>query len=390
MLFAGAAVNAAAVVIAAVAVGYLFYKDKHDSIIMLFLFVLILGDSRVQFFQFVKSLRIEVLMFMFAISLFELRNRLYKVNLIMLYFVPFLSVALLALIFSPLLELGLSKTLSFTIFYFVAFNYINHKLQRYGIQLMIDVLYLIVALLALGFLLMPVFPEYVSYGGVRFNGVMGNPNGMGMLLTLTTPIAAYLFKKHPFPRRFKTFVWLLIGMSLLMCSSRNAIFSIAVFGMLLFGLAGGSFRRIIFIFVFLPSMAIFFYNVDLETIFISLGLEKYFRVKELESGSGRIFAWQHAFELIQQAPLIGCGFACEEYHFVYRTTFQLWHSGHQGGVHNSYLAYAINTGVVGATFFMGFLINAARMVRNWRFLIPFIASAFFSAIFESWLFSSLS
>jgi O-antigen ligase len=391
MIVGGMAVNAAGVVIAAGAVIYLLYKEKHDSIIILFLFILIMGDSRFEPTQFVKNLRVEVLILLFAVSLYEIRNGYYRVNAIMLYFLPFLSVSLLALIFSPLLDLGFSKTLSFAIFYFVVFNYIHHKLRVYGIQLMIDSLYLIVVILIASFILLPLFPDYLSYGGGRYNGLMGNPNGMGMLLTLTAPIATYLFTKHKeFKRSFKTLVWLLIIISLIMCSSRNAIFSLFLFAVTYIGLQGGTFRRIIFLFVFLPAVGVFLYNVELEDLFTYLGLEKYFRVSELESGSGRIFAWKHAFDIIQRQPLIGCGFACEEYHFVYRTSFQLWHSGHQGGVHNSYLAYAINTGFVGTTFFLGFLGIAASRVRNYRFLIPYLACCAFSAIFESWLFSSLS
>lgn len=391
MLFAGAAVEASAVVIAAVAVGYLFYKGQHDSIVLLLILVLILGDSRVPSLQFVKSLRGEILLLMFVISLYEIRNRYYRVNALMMYFLPFLTVSLLGLIFSPDLDLGLSKTFSFTIFYFVAFNYLHHKMERYGIRLMVDVLYLLVIILAVGFLLLPVFPEVVTYGGVRYNGAMGNPNGMGMLVTLTAPIAAYLFMRHrEFGKRFKITTWTLILLSLFMCSSRNAIFSISLFAVLLVGLQGSTIRRILFLFVFLPGIAIFFYYVDLETLFISLGLEKYFRVKELESGSGRIFAWKYAIDLIRKGPLIGCGFACEEYNFSHHTTFQLFHSGHQGGVHNSYLAFAVNTGLAGTSFFFGFLVNAARKVRNTRFIIPYLVAAFFSAVFESWLFSSLS
>ncbi|MBP6722757.1 MAG: O-antigen ligase family protein [Bacteroidia bacterium] len=390
MLIAGVAASVLGMAICAAAVVYLWYRELHSSIVILFLFVLILGDSRVDIFQFIKDLRVEVMMLIFLITIFEVRNQRYKINAIMLYLLPFLAVALLALIFSPTIGVAFSKTISFAIFYFVLFNYVHHKLQVYGIQLMADVLYLIVTLLILGFIFLPLFPEFISYGGTRYNGIMGNPNGMGMLVTLATPITAYLFQKHSFPKRFKTFVWILITVSLLMCSSRNAIFSISLFWMLYLGLRGTPARRIFFMFVFLPGVAIILYKVDLETVFTTLGLDAYFRVKELDSGSGRIFAWAHAYELIKKAPLIGCGFSCEEYNFTNETSFQLWKSGHQGGVHNSYLAFAVNTGFVGTVFFLGFLLNAARMVRNWRFLIPFMFSILFSAIFESWLFSSLS
>jgi O-antigen ligase len=296
----------------------------------------------------------------------------------------------LALIFSPNLPTAVSKTISFGVLYFVAFNYIHHKFERYGIQIMVDLLYLCLAILATGFMMLPIAPEMVSYGGVRYNGLMGNPNGMGMFVTMLCPIAYYLFRRNlRLSIYFKVSTWLLLIISLLMCSSRNAIFSVALFFLMAVGLRGSTFRRIAFLFIFLPTVGLLVYNIDLEQVVTAFGLEAYFRIQEFGSGSGRIFAWQHAIDLIQKSPLIGCGFACEEYFFVEKTSFQLWHSGHQGGVHNSFLAFAVNTGIVGLICFLGFIANAARKVRNFQFLIPFLCSMVFSAVFESWLFSSL-
>jgi O-antigen ligase len=392
MFFSGMAVGPAAMVVVAIGIGYLFYIDHHHSIVLLLLICIILGDSRADFIQFVKPLRGEIVLIMFLISLYELRNNFYKANALMLYFLPFLWVALLALIFSPNVNTAVSKTISFAILYFMAFNYLHHKFERYGMQLMQDCLYVCLIILVIGFSLLPIIPIYVSYGGIRYNGVLGNPNGMGMFVTLLTPIAYYLFKRdhRKYSKRFKVIAWTLIMASLIMCSSRNAIFSVALFFLLIYGLAGSTFRRAIFLFIFLPAVGIIVYNIDLEQLVYTLGLERYFRIKEFGSGSGRIFAWQHAVDLISRSPLIGCGFACEEYNFMEKTTYQLWHSGHQGGVHNSFLAFAINTGIVGLLCFLGFLANAARKVRNSRFVIPFMLSAMFSAVFESWLFSSLS
>jgi O-antigen ligase len=391
MMLAGVVADVAGTIIATAGIGYLLYRDRHDSIIILSVMILLLGDSRLENLQFVKSLRVEVMVILFMISLHEIHNNCYKLNTMMLYFVPFAIVSLLALTFSPLMEVGLGKTLSFIILYFVVFHYVKNKLQRYGIQLMIDVQFLIVIVLSVGFLLYPLFPQFVSYGGFRYNGIMGNPNGMGILVTLSIPLTTYLFTRHrDFTPQYKAFVWVLLILSLLLCSSRNAIFSSALYAIVFLGLQGSTFRRIIFLFVFLPAAGLVLYKIDFETIFTSLGLGGYFRVKDLESGSGRIFAWAYALELIGRAPLIGCGFACEEYYFVYKSTFRLWHTGHQGGVHNSYLAYAINTGLVGLGLYLGFLIQAALRVRNLHHLVPFILASFFSAAFESWLFSSLS
>ena len=69
-------------------------------------------------------------MLIFLITIFEVRNQRYKINAIMLYLLPFLAVALLALIFSPTIGVAFSKTISFAIFYFVLFNYVHHKQRQ--------------------------------------------------------------------------------------------------------------------------------------------------------------------------------------------------------------------------------------------------------------------
>lgn len=390
-IFGGIVVTPFAFLALAVGIAVLFMRDEHDSIVLLFIFLLLTGDSRLMSIQFVKDLRAEALVMIFIISLYEINHNRYRPNALMLTFIPFALVCFLGLIYSPKLSMGLNKMFSFFMFYFVCFNYIHHKFERYGRQMMIDILYLIVAVLVVSFLLLPVFPDYLSYGGARFNGLMGNPNGMGMLVTLSLPMAWYLFhREKSFGRGFKLVTYSLMIVALMMCSSRNAIFSVVLFLLLLFGMSGSTFRRVAYFFVIIPGLAVIMRNIDLEQLIIQLGLDGYFRVSEFKSGSGRVFAWRFALELFSQSPLIGCGFACEEYTFATKTNFQLWHSGHQGGVHNSYLTYLVNTGVVGTAMFYGFLLNTARKVRNLKFIFPFIACVLFSAMFESWMFSSLS
>jgi O-antigen ligase len=390
MIFAGVAVRQASFPIAVLGVLYLAYKDKHSSILLLLVFVFVMGDTRLSFFQFFKDLRMVVLLTVTVISLYELRVGYYRLNSQFLYILPFFVVAMISLLFSFLVSLSFSKTISFILFYFVMLNYLHHKFERYGYQLMIDILSFMVAILAIGFMLYPIYPKFVSYGGIRYNGLMGNPNGMGMFVTTLVPIATYLFVR-PFgiKRFFKTLTWILLVVSLLMCSSRNALFSVALFLVLYFGLRGNSYKWVSFVFILVPMAVILASNIDLERLVFSLGLERYLRVSEFDTGSGRIFAWQHAISVIKDSPLVGCGFACEEWNFGYKLSFQLRNTGHQGGVHNSYLAFVMNTGVFGTFFYFTFLINILRKIRNRGFLLAFTIAILFSAIFESWLFASL-
>lgn len=391
MIIGGVGAGPIAILVGGIATMYFMYTGQHDLVIILFLSVLVLGDSRAAWLQFVKPVRVEMLVFMTLWTLNEIRVGRYRFSTLFLYFLPFLLVSLIALTFSPILGLGINKTLSFTMLYFVVLHYFRDKFSVYGLSLLRDIVMLAHLVLLMGLLLLPLFPQLVSYGGVRFNGMMGNPNGLGIFLTLTVPITAYVFKEdYRFSKQYRAFAWFLVLVSLVMCSSRNAIFAFMVFMVLYKGLAGTTFRQLIFIFVILPTIGLLMYNIELESVIQAFGLEKYFRLKDFQSGSGRIYAWQHAWLLIQQNPLIGCGFACEEYNFVARTSWRLWATGHQGGVHNSYLAFMINTGFIGFLCYMGCLIAMFRKIKDVSFLLPYLASIFFSAMFESWMFSSLS
>jgi O-antigen ligase len=391
MLVAGVIVGPSSYLITAVGAFYFISKGRHDTVILMFVTILVLGDSRIPSLQFIKNVRIILLIIIAGWTIYELRRGRYQISRHFMYFLPFLFVAILGLAFNPKLDLAINKTISFTLLYFVGLNYFRYRFEEFGLDLIKDIMYMCHFVLLLGLLLLPVFPVIVSYGGLRFNGLLGNPNGLGIFVTLITPLTLIVFKySQGITRSYRTFAWFLIIISLILCSSRNAIFSFTLFVLLYQGLGGSTFRRLIFVMVFVPVAALLVYNIELEAVVTSLGLEKYFRIKDFESGSGRIFAWQHAWQLVKQNPLIGCGFACEEYNFIFKTTYRLWRTGHQGGVHNSYLAFLVNTGYIGLGLFIFFLSTIFRKINDRHFVFPYLAAVLFSAMFESWMFSSLS
>ncbi|MEM0996678.1 MAG: O-antigen ligase family protein [Bacteroidota bacterium] len=391
LLIGGIIVGPSSYLVAAAGTFYFISRGRHDTVILMFVTILILGDSRIPSLQFIKNIRIEMLVIIAGWTIYEIRRGRYEISRYFIYYLPFLFVAVLALAFNPKLDLAINKTISFSLLYFVGLHYIRFRFEHYSLELIKDIVFTCHLVLLLGLLLFPIVPVIVSYGGTRFNGLLGNPNGLGIFITLITPLTLILFKYNPsIPRSYRTFAWFLIVISLVLCSSRNAIFSFTLFILLYQGLGGSTFRRLIFLMVFIPVAGLLIYNIELEALVINLGLEKYFRIKDFESGSGRIFAWQHAWELVKQNPLIGCGFACEEYNFIFKTTYRLWRTGHQGGVHNSYLAFLVNTGYIGFGLFVFFLTTIFRRITDTHFVFPYLAAVTFSAMFESWLFSSLS
>ncbi|MBK6833912.1 MAG: hypothetical protein IPG89_06405 [Bacteroidetes bacterium] len=52
---------------------------------------------------------------------------------------------------------------------------------------------------------------------------------------------------------------------------------------------------------------------NFEGIVYSLGMDQYFRVETLKDGSGRLVAWNFAFEQIEKNFFLGRGFNYTEY-----------------------------------------------------------------------------
>ena len=88
--------------------------------------------------------------------------------------------------------------------------------------------------------------------------------------------------------------------------------------------------------------------------------------------------------------LCGSGFSYDEMLF-YGNRHALSALGHQGGVHNTYLALWLNTGIIGLVLWaFGFLRNIFKAVTISYTALPLLYTVLFSAFFEAWLMGSLN
>lgn len=371
---------------------YFYLKDRPDYILLGFLVLLVMGDSRQPIFLFSKPLRTEFFAIMAMFSLNDIRKGVYNLNTKFFYFLPFFAFSFISLLNSPDVTTGFLKSISFIFLIFNGFHFIYNIFDRFGKAMLHDVLMWVVIVLLAGLLLAPISPEFCFYlGSFRYNGLLGNPNGMGIFIALLFPMFVYLFESHGgYTKGFKRFVFFLLTISLLLCSSRNAMISVSIFLTAYYGLKGTLYRRIILFLGVFPIMLITIYSVDLEQMIINFGLDSYFRLKDFESGSGRIYAWDYALEIVEENPLMGCGFYCEEYKFRYEPSFFLWTTGHQGGVHNSFLAFLVNVGAIGLGLFLISWASVLSHIKKLKFLLPYLAGVLVSAVFESWLIASMN
>jgi O-antigen ligase len=219
---------------------------------------------------------------------------------------------------------------------------------------------------------------------------MGNPNGMGLLLVsffLLYQVVVFRFPKI-FDRKQKILFLIVFAISLLLCQSRSAIFVSAAFYPLAFLFKKN--LKLGMVSVILTFLVVNLVSFDIVSILQNFGLQDYLRAETLKDGSGRLIAWQFAWEQIQKDFFIGGGFNYSDYIFG-KYTLILSNAGHQGNVHNSFLTMWLDLGLIGIILFVSPLIYIIFQSSKTCYLaFPVLFCFLFTANFESWLVGSLN
>lgn len=366
-------------------------KEMFAEMIIGLIFILILSDSRQDQLEFSQKVKDMYLLLLTLFYLFDRKHFQFK-NTLVLSFIPFLIWSFAMVFRSSEMMVAFQKTLSYGLLYFIVPAYFIKAFHDKGPQFLKDFIMLVSILLFTGFLLIILNPEFVYLAG-RYTGVLGNPNGMGIYCVITLMLFMCTIIKFPdlFTKQEKIIIFTLIGLSAIMTGSRNTLMSIIIF--LLFT----KFYKISYWYGFMAVIvAILLYQVvfsNLPSILEALGLAKALRAENLESGSGRIVAWIFALNNINSSLslfMMGGGFSFDEMLF-YNNRHALSALGHQGGVHNTFLALWLNTGIIGLILWMfGFLRNIFKAVTITYTALPLLYTVLFSAFFEAWLMGSLN
>jgi O-antigen ligase len=379
----------AALVVAATVV-LLKKKEMYKELVIGFLFVLIMSDNRQSFASFAigaKNLYIVLMAAFYFLDRksFAFRNDYFKP------FIPFFLFGAIALSQAPMVNFSNSamKTLSYVLLLMVTPAYFIKCFRIYGPQFLKDVIFFYGCIFLIGVILIPVAPDIVFLVG-RYSGIYGNPNGIGIASTVLFLLIFITNKKFPglLSSNELRLMYLLIVLAILLSVSRNTMVSLMLF--LLFArfyemslLAG-------FAILVAAVMAFELINNNIVAIVTALGLGKYLRAEAIEDGSGRALAWHVAWKQIQHQFYLGGGFAYDEW-FFYENRHWLMRKGHQGGVHNSWLALWMNTGIIGLLLFaVGLFKTFGKALARTRLSFPIMFAVLFSASFEAWLMGSLN
>jgi len=367
-------------------------KDMYEELLLGYLFILILSDSQEGALYFAKEVK-NIYISLLAVFIYTDRKDFQPFDSLYKIFIPFFVISLITISFSAgdsFFLTGVQKTISFLLSFIVIPNIVLKLYRESATQFLRRFVLFIFMILVIGFLLKYITPDTAVLLGERFRGMFGGPNGLGIfcLLSFITFFVVNNFFPELFSKNERIFIFGLILFSALNTGSRNTVISIMIFylfqrffslspflGFIIFGIT-------MFVAELLSSNA--------TAIVLSLGLGDYFRTKTLEEGSGRYIAWGFAWNQIQNNFFIGKGFAYNEF-YMRQHYGELLKLNHQGGIHNSFLTFWMDQGLIGLLIYLySYILMFLKAAQKSKFAFPIMFAISFSAFFESWLVGSLS
>ena len=366
----------------------LFYlsNGKFSEALLLVYLIFVFSDSRSSLLSFASTAKI---LFVFSLPYIASKlNSRYSIN--GTAFIPFIVYCFVLVLFSEVAFTSFQKTLSYSILLISSPLLLSGVIETYGKIFFKKIIVLFGLILFIGLVLILINYDFVHLLG-RYRGLLGNPNGLGILGIVFFLLFQAVQDKYPdlFNKKEITVLGILFLLSLIYSGSRSAIFTLLLF----YGLRWIFIRSTsLGIFVSIVSIALInFVTIDWVGIIQAFGLQDYFRVETLSEGSGRLVAWTFAWDKIQENILWGSGFAYNEYLFYGEHALMLSNLGHQGNVHNSFLTLWLDTGLFGLLlFFVPLLRLVYKASLNTQIAIPIFICFIFSANFESWMAASLN
>lgn len=365
------------------------HKGLYEEMFIGFIFLLILSDSyehRLLFAKSAKNIYISAiaLFLMFDRKEFRLDNDIFRL------FIPFFLISVYCLFYTETPAISIQKTISYLLLYLVVPNYFMKLYREKGPEILRNLILFTTTILLVSFIMIFLSRQVVYPIGGRYQGILGNPNGLGLFCFFNFLLFTIIksFHKSLFSSSETILIYSLIVVSLLLTGSRNSIV-----GVLLFLFFQKFYKISPFLGVLMVIIVGFLSEIignHFSEIVSSLGLGEFFRVKTLDNGSGRYVAWLFAWNHVQENFFIGKGFGYDEYYM--RSNWDLLsRMGHQGGVHNTFLTFWMDFGLIGLliylrSYFLAFIYAAKKT----HFGFPILFSVTFTAIFESWLVGSLN
>ena len=362
-------------------------KRMYLELLVGFFLILVLSDNRHYLLSFSKNLKVVYMVFL--IFLLFTNSKLKPKPVDYLPFLPFLIVGLGCIAFSPVRLLAFERVVSYGMLLVIVPAFTRLLYKEYGDLFLKKYIYAASFVFLIGLILRIIDPSFVILVG-RYNGILGNPNGIGIfsVLFFITFQIIKIHKPYLFSKKETAYIYVVVFLSVILCGSRNAMMCIAIF--FVFRRIGKVSNVINILVVILIAFSYQYIDQLIPFVARHLDLSRYFRLKTLSDASGRFVAYAFAWHHIKQNIWMGHGFTYTDYLFkLYQAPLNMM--GHEGNAHNSYLTAWLDTGLIGLVGFVGaWFFYFKRAARNSYLAYPAMYAVLFSSFFESWLMASLN
>lgn len=368
-------------------------RKQYMEILLGFVFILILSDSRLApIHDFAKDAK-EIYILLMTLFMLGDTGNFTPFNGLVLRFIPFFIVSVICIFYTPPENLATSieKTTSYFLLLLAVPNYVQKAYLDHGKNFFKALVYLVILILLMGFVFRVIAPN-ITIREDRYQGLFGNPNGLGIFCVLTFFLLSIVLEIYPniFEKNEKRIFYGVIILSIILSGSRGSLFALLIFFVFSFFYKKSTAIGTIIAVVVTASYG--YISDHLAQVVNFLGLGDYFRLYTLQAGSGRFVAWDFSWQHIQESYWLGRGFEYTEYLFnLPENVVYLQALGHLGNAHNSYITLWLDTGLIGlSTYTLAFTTCIIKAAGKTRIAVPLMFAAVFSSFFESWLTASLN
>ena len=230
---------------------------------------------------------------------------------------------------------------------------------------------------------------YRPFQGGRFEGIFGNPNGVGTVSAVILPLTLWQFLETR--KKSALFLFFLVLAGLLLSGTRGAL-NATVFALGYFIYVRSRKYRPLVFFTSISFVLIFIWITEtlVKKFFIV-----YIRAESIPVLGGRLEIWPIALDLIMDKPIFGYGFGVEDKLIGLKKIILYKHSG--AYVHNCYLGMMLQLGIVGFIIFFGplFILLFKELFSKQESQTPILRCALrasliaglVSCFYESWIYS---
>ena len=236
--------------------------------------------------------------------------------------------------------------------------------ERSSLPELLNILYLVAALLFSFQFLCLVFGWYVPGQTGRIGGAFENPNGAGTAVAFFSPFVYWKFRTTTSPalRNFTLFLGVVMLVSLVLSGSRSGFMGAAVCLTVIFFYVHRAKVVVLFLATLLPIGALVFLAPRLPTeVFFD---SRMIRQESLGTFSDRLPVWIEAVDLIRERPFLGYGYGTNGFVVLGSADLALFQTAVYDedlrNYHSTHFQLALDLGLIGLMVFWLFLISVLR------------------------------